>query len=244
MKKIISILLTLCFCNLITMDIYGISIPTTYSNNITITNYSLLPVDIGKVVQDTYVLSNTTIINIQDLHSDENTQKNIVSILDFLVNNYNVKNIYFEGAIGNLDFGWLNSIKDENIKKNIANKLLIDGKITGAEYFGFFNKKKNIFFKGLEDEQIYKENFTLLEKMYEKRAVIQKKINDISDKLNTITEVFTCLNPNSSISEVKADCLPNIGYVTTFSLVKCLFNSKNFSSSNFLLWFKFSFPMQ
>ena len=91
-----------------------------------------------------------------------------------MVNNYNVKNIYFEGAIGNLDFGWLNSIKDENIKKNIANKLLIDGKITGAEYFGFFNKKKNIFFKGLEDEQIYKE-------IEEKRNII---ISDSNSSLN------------------------------------------------------------
>ena len=191
MKKIISVLLTLCFCNLIISDIYGSIIPANpvpVKSNVIEKNYSSLPADIGKIVQDTYVLGNTTIINIQDLHSDENTQRNIVSILDFLVNNYNVQDIYFEGAIGNLDFGWLNSIKDEKLKKNVADKLLTEGKITGAEYFGFFNEKKNILFKGLEDEEVYKENFVILEKMYEERAAIKQKMNDISDKLKKISD--------------------------------------------------------
>ena len=146
MKKIISIVITLCFCNLLITDIYAAIMPKNnvvvpVSGNVVAVEYPLLPTDIGKIVQDMYILGDRTVINIQDLHSDENTQKNIVSILDFFVSNYDVKNIYFEGAIGNLDFGWLNSIKDENLKKNIADKLLSDGKITGAEYFGFFNKK-------------------------------------------------------------------------------------------------------
>ncbi len=185
MKKIISILIALCFCNLTIADVYGAFVPTITpaQNNVAMTNYSLLPVDIGKLVQDVYVLSNTTVINIQDLHSDENTQKNIASILDFLVKNYNVQNIYFEGAIGDLDFGWLNSIEDEKLKKNIADKLLGDGKITGAEYFGFFNKNKDILFKGLEEENVYKENFVILGKMYEERPAIQHKMKEISDKL-------------------------------------------------------------
>ena len=165
MKKIISIVVSLCFFNLVATDIYGAVVPVNVPsavNNFSVANYSLLPADIGKVVQDMYVLGNKTVINIQDLHADEQTQKNIVSVLDFLVNNYNVQNIYFEGAIGTLDFGWLNSIKDEKLKKDIANKLLSEGKITGAEYFGFFNKKKNLAFKGLEEQKIYKENFNLL----------------------------------------------------------------------------------
>ena len=186
MKKVISILVALCFCNLVATDIYCAVAPlpaNTSANNIAVTNYQLLPVDIGRVVQDIYVLGDRTVINIQDLHSDENTQKNIVSILEYLVNNYNVKNIYFEGAIGNLNFGWLNSIKDEKLKKSVANKLLQDGKITGAEYFGFFNKKEDISFKGLEEEKIYKENFVLLEKMYDNRLAIQKKMDEF---LNTL----------------------------------------------------------
>ena len=187
MKKIISILMVLCFCNLILTDIYGAVIPVVNNNssvnNIAVANNSLLPVDIGKFVQDMYVLGNRTVINIQDLHSDENTQKNIVSILEFLVDNYNIQNIYFEGAIGTLDFGWLNSIKDEKLKETVAKKLLQDSKITGAEYFGFFNKKKNILFKGLEEEKIYKENFILLEQMYENRNAIYRKMNTFSDIL-------------------------------------------------------------
>jgi len=189
MKKLISLLVALCFCNLIITDIYSAIMPvnmTPIKNSIVPINNSLLPVDIGKIVQDVYVFGDRTVINIQDLHSDENTQRNIVSILNFLSDNYNVKNIYFEGAIGNLDFGWLNTIKDEKLKENVANKLLQDGKITGAEYFGIFNKKKGIAFKGLEEEKIYRENFALLKKIYGQRSAIQLKIKNIE---NTLTEI-------------------------------------------------------
>ncbi len=191
MKKIISILVTLCFCNLIATDIFCAVVPANtipYIEDVSIAKRPLLPVDIGKVVQDMYVLGDRTIINIQDLHSDEYTQKNIISILDYLVNNYNVQNIYFEGAIGNLNFGWLNSIKDEKLKKDVATKLLQDSKITGAEYFGLFNQKGSIRFKGLEEEKIYKENFILLEQMYEDRINIQKEMNNISNMLQDATK--------------------------------------------------------
>ena len=191
MKKIISIAVSLCFFNLVATDIYGAVVPVNVPsavNNFSVANYSLLPADIGKIVQDMYVLGNKTVINIQDLHADEQTQKNIVSVLEFLVNNYNVQNVYFEGAMGNLDFGWLNSIKDEKLKKDIANKLLSEGKITGAEYFGFFNKKKNLAFKGLEEQKIYKENFNLLNKMYENRIPSEVKMKNIEILLKAVSK--------------------------------------------------------
>ncbi|MBO7611243.1 MAG: hypothetical protein J6T23_03430 [Elusimicrobia bacterium] len=192
MKKILSVVIALCFINLTIVDIYGSLMPETtavaVSGAAVIANYPVLPEDIGKIVQDMYVLGNRTVINVQDLHADENTQKNIISILEFIVNNYNVQNIYFEGAIGDLDFGWLNTIKDEKLKKDIANKLLSEGKITGAEYFGFFNKRKDISFKGLEEEKVYKENFVLLEQMYENRNIIKAEMEQISDNLKQAAE--------------------------------------------------------
>lgn len=191
MKKIISIIISLCFLNLAFTDIYGMGVSAKISspvNNPSVMNYPLLPVDIGKVVQDMYVLGDKTVINIQDLHADESAQKNIISLLEFLVNNYNIKNIYVEGAIGNLDFTWLNLIKDEKLKKDIANRLLSEGKITGTEYFGFFNKKASLVFKGLEEEKIYKENFNLLEKMYENKIPAEVKIKNIDILLKNINK--------------------------------------------------------
>lgn len=192
MKKILSIVVSLCFINLTITDIYAVLLPETAAVAVNgaavVADYPVLPEDVGKIVQDMYVLGNRTVINIQDLHSDENTQKNIISILEFLTDNYDVKNIYFEGAIGNLDFAWLNSIKDNSLKKTIAEKLLSEGKITGAEYFGLFNEKQNISFVGLEEEKIYKENFVILEKMYENRKLITEKIENISDILKSAGE--------------------------------------------------------
>ena len=187
MKKIISLFITLCLCNLTVADIYAAGITPvqtlSYGNSVPVTNYVTLPADIGNFVQDMYVLGEKTVINIQDLHSDESTQKNIVSILEFLVNNYNIQNIYLEGASGNLDFGWLNVIPDEKLKKNVADKLLEDGKITGAEYFGLFNERQDILFKGLEEEKVYKENFYILEQMYENRASVNIKMQNVANTL-------------------------------------------------------------
>ena len=189
MKKILSAVVSLCFINLIITDIYGAFIPKAVPVAVNNTaDYNLLPEDIGKFVQDMYVLGDKTIINIQDLHSDENTQKNIISILEFLSDNYNIKNVYLEGAYGNLDFGWLNVIKDEKLKKTVADNLLKEGKITGTEYFGLFEQNKNIFFKGLEEEQVYKDNFYILEQMFEKRAEINIKMQNVSNVLEQAAE--------------------------------------------------------
>ena len=69
MKKILSVFVALCFFNLSVTDIYASLMPETtafISNAGTVVaNYPVLPEDIGKIVQDMYVLGNRTIINIQ-----------------------------------------------------------------------------------------------------------------------------------------------------------------------------------
>lgn len=185
-KKLISIALSLCLLNALCIDVYSAAAlpinPVVDFANVALTD-SFIPSDLGKVVDDVYIGAEKTIVNIQDLHSDKNTQENIAEILDYLTKNYNIENIYLEGAVEELDFNWLKVIKDEKVRKSIADKLLSDGKITGAEYFGLFNENPKIKFKGLEEEKIYKENFVILSKMYENKDVLEKKIADISKAL-------------------------------------------------------------
>ncbi|MBQ3835122.1 MAG: hypothetical protein II816_06375 [Elusimicrobia bacterium] len=159
MKKTLSLFLSLCIINLVCADIYaGVPSPINTvvpADNIIVSD-SFIPVDLGVIVDDIYVGSDKTIINIQDLHADESTQKNIVSILEYLTANYNVGTIYLEGAVKELNFDWLKVIKDEKLRNNVAQKLLSDGKITGAEFFGLYYQKEKVKFYGLADEKVYK----------------------------------------------------------------------------------------
>jgi hypothetical protein len=70
---------------------------------------------------------------------------------------YGVKNIYLEGAYGQVSTKWLTVAKDENIKNSVMNKLLENGRLTGAEYFSA-SKGKTEIIKGLENKEAYFDN--------------------------------------------------------------------------------------
>ena len=76
----------------------------------------------GKITSSKDVKSDITVINIQDLHCHPQTQKNISKLIKEIADKYNLKNIYVEGGYGDIDTTWLNSIKDENIRKQAIEK--------------------------------------------------------------------------------------------------------------------------
>ncbi len=105
--------------------------------------------------------------------------------------------------------------------------MLTDGKITGAEYFGIFNKNEKINFKGLEEENIYKENFIILSKIYENRILLENKIFDISSVLND-AKTFVCSFAVKSLDEL-VDCYKK-GYISQskyFSYLVSLSKKRN-----------------
>ncbi len=123
-KKLISCILTVCIVNYICCDICASVIAPVNITSVSVDNADyFIPADLGKVIDDVYIGAEKTLINIQDLHSDKNTQENIAVILDFLTKNYNVENIYLEGAVKDLDFNWLKAVKDEKVRNNIIYKM-------------------------------------------------------------------------------------------------------------------------
>src|SRR3989338_3941324 len=57
-----------------------------------------------------------TIINIQDAHSSLGAQESIVSILDTLVTNYDLRVVAIEGSTGYIDTSLLKTFPDEKIR--------------------------------------------------------------------------------------------------------------------------------
>ena len=114
----------------------------------------------GKVVSYNNNFSSTVVINIQDLHCDYSAQKNIAAIIDEISKKYNINNVYVEGGIDGIDTSFLSNINPQ-YKKDILERLLKDGKLTGTEYYSAMNDKTQLL-KGVEEKDVYLDNIIRL----------------------------------------------------------------------------------
>ena len=193
--KTIAVFTTTCFI-LSTICSHSIYAATPISNGIpasidlnTIPK-SIIPFNLGRVTDAYY--SNSTgdiVINIQDLHSHEQTQRNICSILSILDNKFGIKDIYVEGATGPLNTKWLSDIKDAKTKQQVLNNLLKNGRLSGGEYFAV-QSNKNTILKGLEDKELYSQNFNRLNDIYNKKFEIKNYLFILKNIFNKKSEQY------------------------------------------------------
>ncbi|MCL2800050.1 MAG: ketose-bisphosphate aldolase [Endomicrobia bacterium] len=127
--------------------------------------------------------SDTTVINIQDFHMHPGVQQNISSIIGALAENYEIKNVYLEGAYDKVDTAWLSGIKNESLKKNLISKLTEDGKLTGAEIYSVAHDK-NDFILGLEDRQIHRKNIQRFAEILDKKTQTLQELSKLEKELS------------------------------------------------------------
>ncbi|MCR4662816.1 MAG: hypothetical protein K5622_02870, partial [Endomicrobiaceae bacterium] len=148
----------------------------------------IIPTSLGKITSAKYFDSEDIIINIQDLHCHAETQRKIASIIGYLDNTYNLKNVYLEGAFKTVDTSWLSAFNNNQNGTKILEGLVDSGKLSGTEYYSVINNKKN-FVLGIENEELYKENIKLLGSIIE----LQPEVNAI------------CAQLEKEISKIKRD---------------------------------------
>lgn len=102
-----------------------------------------------------------SVVIIQDLHCHPGVQKNISEILSRLHKDYNIKNIFVEGASGDFDTGWLSSMQDREFSLKAADALLAAGRLTGSEYFAYKNGRDDLL-KGMENKREHLRNLERL----------------------------------------------------------------------------------
>ena len=189
LKKIISLIIINCFLfsfvcgELIAAEVADMKNEDMYKQIFT---DFVLPYSYGKITDFHFASTDRLIINIQDLHCHPEVQKNISNIIELFDKKYGVKNIYLEGAYGEIDTQWL---KTESInKKNTpADKMIETGRLTGAEYYSVKSGRTSII-KGIEEKEAYLENLkrlgTILENK-EETEVILNAINEATQKLKS-----------------------------------------------------------
>ncbi|MBR3628042.1 MAG: hypothetical protein IKN42_04255 [Elusimicrobia bacterium] len=189
MKKILSLIITICF--IVSSFNNMLFALTSYNINPNITNTfeeTLLPKNLGSITYSNIKNTNNIVINIQDLHANSQVQKNINSILNYLANNNDIKSIYLEGASDKVDISWLKNL-DSKDKTEISNTLLDIGMLTGTEFFSI-NDTHSIPLYGLEDKIVHQDNIKHLSLIINDSAFIKEKLLSIKKDLNILNNRF------------------------------------------------------
>ncbi|GEM_PF-7101403 len=138
---------------------------------------------IGLVTKAVDFGSSEVIINIQDLHSHPQTQRNIAKIISYLDGKYKLSELFLEGAYGTVDTKWLSRMEENELGRQMIEDLVESGQLGGVEYYSAINNKDGII-KGIEDKSIYEENIKLLNEIID----LQPEINEICARMQNEME--------------------------------------------------------
>jgi hypothetical protein len=148
-----------------------------------------LPYSYGKITSAQYNGSDSVIINVQDLHSHPQVQRNISNIIKTFDKEFRVKNVYLEGAYGQVDTSWLAGISDKPLREKVMNALLEDGRLTGAEYFSVESARADII-KGLENKEEYLGNLKRFGEILGYQDDLSAILESIGEDLNALKKTY------------------------------------------------------
>ena len=196
LKKFISLLTAVFFCfSSLTANVNAAIISNTATpldnNTFDSSNFfSIIPMSQGKITSLVNSQSDTLIVNIQDLHSHADTQRNISKIIDSIASKYNVSGVYTEGGYGKIDVSWIDAVKDAELKNKIIEQLLDNGDLTASEYYTM-TFKNPVIVKGIEDKQIHIENIKRLADIENNKAAYEEIIDKTNKEIGILNKFYT-----------------------------------------------------
>lgn len=105
------------------------------------------------------------VINIQDAHSSLSAQYSIASLLESLLENYDLRVIAIEGGRGYIDTSILKSVPDDGVRRTTAEYLMEEGIISAGEFFSALTSE-DVAVYGAEENELYVENLELFRDVY------------------------------------------------------------------------------
>lgn len=126
---------------------------------------------------------NMPIILMRDSHGDVLSQKNTFSVLQELAQQSDFKRVLLEGAQGDLDPTYFHFHPDKETNLSIAERLLDQGHLHGAEYFlineSLKGKGQAGQGSGLEDLELYHANLKYFRRLKKSESVIEGYLGDL-----------------------------------------------------------------
>ncbi|MCD4813591.1 hypothetical protein K8S19_07865 [bacterium] len=94
------------------------------------------------------------IIHIQDLHCHYEVQKNIAGVIRYLAEEYNLRLVGEEGAFDTVNLTKLKSFPLKEVREQVGDYFVQQGKLTGAEYYTG-TAEKPVRLEGIETPALY-----------------------------------------------------------------------------------------
>ena len=182
-KKFISVLIavSLCMAYLPANSFAIVLNNTVIETDLPLNNFA-------KITSASFYDSDTTIINIQDLHNNKEVQDNILKLLEALNEQYENLDVYIEGASSPIDYNKLSSSMNTKDLSVLMNSLYDNDRISGAEYFGY---KQNKILKPTELKNIYDKNIQNYSLLIKNKQEITDLLLNKYEKIRTLDIYLT-----------------------------------------------------
>ena len=128
-----------------------------------------------------------TIIHIEDAHDSLEAQRKIVSILDVLAKDYDVRTIALEGGAGEMDTALFKTHPDQALAKQTAEDLVKEGRLNAGEFFALTSQEP-ISVYGAEEKTLYRENLKAFRDLLKNKEKIEKDLKGLSRSIEVLKE--------------------------------------------------------
>ncbi len=161
--------------------------PSPHTSDLQISNLKI-PQELGYVVS-TSTASGTSpssiIVHIQEAHTNYESQQHLASLLEQLIQQYGLKLILVEGGHGDDSLSYLRSYGPPDNRKQIAEKYLKLGWISGEEYLDIA-KDYPLTLWGVEQQDLYQRNLDAFLAVEPLQAFLKPAIASIRSILTTL----------------------------------------------------------
>ncbi|MFH1846738.1 MAG: hypothetical protein ABH869_04200, partial [Candidatus Omnitrophota bacterium] len=147
-----------------------------------------VPYDVAQTKEAAINGGDEVIIQIQDAHASLSAQYSIAKLLDSLVTNYDLNFIALEGSSGYIDTSLLKTFPDKEIRKDTAEFLMREGRMSAGEFFSITCDDKDIALYGIEDNELYQKNIESFRKVAKDRARKTEHIINLLSQLENLEE--------------------------------------------------------
>ncbi len=134
-----------------------------------------VPSEIANLQQVHSAGAKRTVIYVQDAHGVLDAQQNIQKLIQLFQDDYGIRVFGLEGSKEDLDPLILRAFPDAFIRDKVLRQYLDRGELTGADFAAITNPAKSVF-HGLEDWNLYQENYLAYLQASELKAKILEKI--------------------------------------------------------------------
>lgn len=123
------------------------------------------------------------VIVLQDVHLNNEAQKNIAQVVEDLITSQKIDMVALEGAFEPLDFGVYRALPNTDLAGDIAKYFLDEKLIGGPSFVGLTHKNKIPAFVGVDDVEHYKANVQAYLNSTQVKPQIQQELNKTRTEL-------------------------------------------------------------